>query len=67
MEYKVVFTEDAGNDFFDIYYYVAINDSFDNAERKNNFATSTMKRHAKCLQANTIEFIKRGEYMYIKL
>jgi len=37
MEYEVVFSEIAKQDLFEIYYYVAINDSFEKADklRKN--------------------------------
>ncbi|MBZ0204141.1 MAG: type II toxin-antitoxin system RelE/ParE family toxin [Ignavibacteria bacterium] len=33
MQYKVEFSESAKSDLFDIYYYVAMNDSFDKADK----------------------------------
>ncbi|RPI18104.1 MAG: type II toxin-antitoxin system RelE/ParE family toxin [Ignavibacteriae bacterium] len=36
MEYEIVFSDAAKNDLFDIYYYVALNDSFFNADKLKN-------------------------------
>jgi len=36
MEYEIIFSEDALNDIFDIYYFIAMNDSFDNADKIKN-------------------------------
>jgi len=36
MEYKVEFSVDAQNDLFDIYYYIAVNDSFERADKLRN-------------------------------
>ena len=33
MEFKVILSEDAENDLFDIYYYVATEDSFEKADK----------------------------------
>lgn len=36
MEYEIVIGEDALNDLYDIYYYIAVNDSFENADKIRN-------------------------------
>jgi len=36
MEYKVEFSINAQNDLFEIYYYVAVNDSFERADHLRN-------------------------------
>ena len=47
MEYKVRISEDAENDLFDIYYYVAVNDSFANADKLCNKLTLSASKLAR--------------------
>jgi toxin ParE1/3/4 len=52
MKFKVNFITDAGNDIFEIYKFIYLNDSEENAERQYN------KIYKKCLTLQ--EFPKRG-------
>lgn len=58
MEYKVVFSESAKKDLFDLYYYVAVNDSF----QKGDKLIELIEKKCTTLYKNPGRGIKVKEY-----
>ena|SRR5205085_8401197 len=52
MEYEVIFSEISKHDLFEIYYYIAINDSFEKADK--------LRENLECKCMTLSKFPKRG-------